>query len=132
MRCSSIGLMEITIPDSGCRGKPATHPNANRYLVSTWYPNHPAVAIRCQNPSVCKRNSGTLLTESTNFNRLCPSFYIFQILIKICVKAVQHGPAKRVGGTQSRAQSLCPFKVPFKLPALAAPILYSESFSEGM
>jgi hypothetical protein len=45
MRCSYIGLMEITITDSGCRGKPATNPNANRRPVTNWYPNHPAVAI---------------------------------------------------------------------------------------
>jgi hypothetical protein len=44
MRCSSIGLMEITITDYGCCGKPATNPNDNRRPVSTWHPNHPAVA----------------------------------------------------------------------------------------
>lgn len=34
MRCSSIGLMEIMITDSGCRGKPATNSNANRRPVT--------------------------------------------------------------------------------------------------
>jgi len=35
---------EITITGSGCRGKLAANPNANRYPVTTSYPNHPAVA----------------------------------------------------------------------------------------
>jgi hypothetical protein len=46
MRCSPIGLMEIMITDSGCRGKPAANPTANRRPLTERprYPNHPAVA----------------------------------------------------------------------------------------
>ena len=53
-----------------------------------------------------------------------------KLFFNICVKTLRHGPANRVGGTHSRVKSLCPLKVPFNLPALAAPILYSELFSE--
>jgi hypothetical protein len=44
MRCSTIGLIEITLTDSGCRGKSAIIPNVNRHPVMTWYPNHLALA----------------------------------------------------------------------------------------
>jgi len=85
--------------------------------------------------------SGTLLTELTDFNLFAPKFPFFsnfdqhydfyqKLFFNICIKTLRHGSAKRVGGTQNRAKSLCPFKDPFNLASLAAPILYSESRSE--
>jgi len=52
------------------------------------------------------------------------------LFFKNCVKTLRHGPANRVGGTQNRAKSFRPFRGPSRLPALAASILYSGSFSD--
>jgi hypothetical protein len=48
----------------------------------------------------------------------------------MCAKALPQGPDSRVGGTQNKGKLLRPFNVPFKLPALAASMLYCEKLGD--
>ena len=68
-----------------------------------------------------KNDNGYYLDTQVKFTSSSISRYgFFHHFSNSWFKTLRHGPARRVGGTQNRAKSLCHFKDPFNLASLAA------------